>query len=299
MKFDILSILEKAEFDISVKEVLYKDFLKAINSDKKDEIYSLIESFSNSAISYEEVTDSLKTIFISFSINEYTACLLILSLLLIVLEKKYAHKKLPLSVYIDVVKDLKYKALDCEGRFGVWGINGFNWFKEYFEFKKFPFDKLQYQLGHFYGDAVVNGVEIKDGDNVLYVHVPRTGGKLDYESVRKSYDMVDNFIKKYYPEYFGDKPTILVFRSWMLFDKWKEVLPATGNFMRFCADYEIVSRADYEDYSTAWRIFYKPYDNNPDEMPQDTTLQRACLDLIKKGEKLGYAKGVYILKWKT
>ena len=296
MNFDILKILEKAEFDILVKEALYNDFLKAINGGKKDEIYSLVERFSKGAISYDDVTDSLKTIFLSFSINEYTACLLTLSLLLIVLEKTYIDKKLPLSVYIDVARDLKYKALDCEGRFGVWGINGFNWFKEYFEFKKFPFGKLQYQLGHFYGDTVVDGVEIKDGDNVLYVHVPRTGGKLDYDSVRNSYAMVDSFIKKYFPDYFGGKPTILVFRSWMLFDKWKEVLPASGNFMRFCADYKIVGRADYEDYSTAWRIFYKPYENNPEEMPQDTTLQRACLDLIKKGEKLGFAKGVYILK---
>ena len=298
MDFDILSILNKAEFSGEVIDLLYNDFQKAINSDKKGEIYSLVESFSKSAISYDEVTDSLKTIFLSFDINEYTACLLTLALLLIVLEKTYIDKNLPLSVYFDVLRDLRYKALDCEGRFNVWGINGFSWFKEYFEFKKFPFGKLQYQLGHFNGDAEVNGVKINDGDNVLYVHVPRTGGKLDYESVRESYSMVDNFIKKYFPEYFNGKPTILVFRSWMLFEKWKEVLPANGNFMRFCSDYEIVGRADYEDYSTAWRIFYKPYENNPEEMPQDTSLQKACLDLIKRGEKLGFAKGVYILKWK-
>ncbi len=103
-------------------------------------------------------------------------------------------------------------------------------------------------------------------------------------------------LKKYYPEYFGNKPTIVVFRLWMLFDKWKEVLPANSNFVRFCADYEVVAEADHEDHSTAWRIFYKEYKGNIDEMPQDTTLQRACLDIIKKGEKLGYAKGVYILK---
>ncbi len=112
------------------------------------------------------------------------------------LKKTHLDKKLSLSVYFDVVKDLKHKALDYEGRFGVWGINGFNWFKEYFEFKKFGFGKLQFQLGHFYSNAVVGGVEINEGDNVLYVHVPRTGDKLDYESARKSYGLVDNFIKK-------------------------------------------------------------------------------------------------------
>ncbi len=294
MKYDILPILEKADFSNEVKELLYKSFIKAINSDKKDEIYCLVESFEKGAISYDNVTDSLKTIFLSFGINEYMVYLLVLAILLIVLEKFYIAKSLPLSVYFDVVKDLKYKALDCEGRFGVWGINGFSWFKEYFEYKKFPFGKLQYQLGHFYGKAMVDGVEINEGDNVLYVHVPRTGGRLDYESVRESYDKVNSFIREFFPDFFGSGRTILVFRSWMLFSKWKEVLPPNGNFMKFCADYKIVGEAFYDDYSTAWRVFYKPYNGCPDEMPQDTSLQRACLDLIKKGEKLGYAKGVLI-----
>ena len=294
MIYDIASILNKANFPKEVFDIVYNDFLKVINSERREDVFSLVESYEKEAISYDEVTDSLKHIFLSFSINEYTVYLLVLSLLVIALEKHYIKKGLPLSVYDDVVRDLWYKAIDCESQKGFWGVNGFNWFKEYFEFKKFGFLKLQYQLGHFYGNATIDGIEINEGDNVLYVHIPRTGGKLDYEGVRESYAQASSFINKYFPEFFNGKPVVFVFRSWMLFNKWKEVLPPNGNFMRFCADYQIVGEALYDDYSTAWRIFYKPYNGNPDEMPQDTPLQRACLDLIKKGEKLGYAKGVMV-----
>ena len=68
-------------------------------------------------------------------------------------------------------------------------------------------------------------------------------------------------------------------------------------FYVFLRCYDVFAQGEYEDYSTAWRVFYRPYEGDISKMPQDTSLQRACAQIIQRGEKLGWGWGVYFPKF--
>jgi regulator of protease activity HflC (stomatin/prohibitin superfamily) len=57
---------------------------------------------------------------------------------------------------------------------------------------------------------------------------------------------------------------------------------------------KIIKEAEYDDYAETWRLFHTKF-TRWEDMPQDTSLQRAYVELIKRGEKTGKATGVFFL----
>lgn len=125
---------------------------------------------------------------------------------------------------------------------------------------------------------------------VLSVHIPRTGNRLEKESVDEAYRRASEFFKKKY----NLKKIVFTCFSWMLYPKNLEILKPTSNIYKFISDYKIIDVKHYEDYSDVWRLFDMDYAGDPDALPADTSLRRAYIDIIKKGGKLGCGYGVYV-----
>jgi hypothetical protein len=76
------------------------------------------------------------------------------------------------------------------------------------------------------------------------------------------------------------------------------MLPPNANIRRFMEDYTLIQRGEYEDYSQLWRLFDCQYTGNPDDLPADSSLRRAYIELIRRGEKTGFGLGVYLYQKK-
>ena len=58
--------------------------------------------------------------------------------------------------------------------------------------------------------------------------------------------------------------------------------------------YEIFEEGTYPDYKEIWRLFDMDYTGNPDDLPADSSLRRAYINLIRSQEPTGWAEGIYV-----
>ena len=155
---------------------------------------------------------------------------------------------------------------------------------------RFGFGLLQFEMTILRAHYEKNGIVLEPDHPVINVHIPRTGAKLDRESMRDSYRQASEFFKTQ----FQDKPIVFRCRTWFLYPRNLEFLSPQSNLYAFYADYDIIEQGTFDDYEEAWRIFDKNYDGDVSKLPQDTSLRRAYAEWIRKGEKMGWGIGVFI-----
>ena len=73
-----------------------------------------------------------------------------------------------------------------------------------------------------------------------------------------------------------------------------EMLKSDSNILAFMNDYTLVASGEYGSYGEVWRLFDKNYDGDPSHLPTDSSLRRAYVDIISRGERTGWGKGVFI-----
>ena len=224
------------------------------------------------------------------SVHEYTGKLLLFLCMSKALKAYYQEEGLSIDIWFTSMCDLKYKAVECKLVHGVWGSFVCEWFIRFFRMTCFGFEKLQCELIPFKKNYEKNGVCLTPESVVINVHIPRTGGKLDAESLKKSFALAAAFFKEH------DQLSQIVFvcASWLLFPKHLEVLSPDSNLRRFISCFDIVNHGEYEDYEEVWRLFDKEYTGDAELLPQNTSLRRIYADWIRKGEKTGWGHGVYV-----
>jgi hypothetical protein len=173
---------------------------------------------------------------------------------------------------------------------GIWGTFVPAWYRGFFKLNLFGFEKLQFEVISFRREYQKNGVVLTPESKVLNTHIPRTGTKLDPESLRASYRKGAAFFRKH----FGMDTPVFVCNSWFLFPKNREVLSPSSNLLRFMSDFEIAEWGEYQDYEQVWRLFDKNYESDVDKLPQDTSLRKAYADWIRLGKKTGWGYGVKV-----
>ncbi len=210
------------------------------------------------------------------------------------LKRYYDEKGYPEQLFYHTLKDFTYKAQETMNLHGVYGLHCPKWYPNFFNGKRVAFGNLQFEQYAFSPEQPFrkDGVVIRHGDPVLNVHLPRTGKRLDYEGVGAAYREAAEFFK----DWFGERPVVFYCSTWLFFKRNFEALSETSNLRKFCGDYDIFFNADYDDYTQVWRLFDMFYTGDPEALPGDTSLRRFYKDLIRKGEKTGRGKGIYIYK---
>jgi hypothetical protein len=61
-------------------------------------------------------------------------------------------------------------------------------------------------------------------------------------------------------------------------------------------DFDIYVSGEYSNYAEIWRLFDVGFDGDVSHLPKDSSLRRAYIDLISRGEKTGWGKGVFLYK---
>lgn len=207
----------------------------------------------------------------------------------------FAEKTLERYRALGINEDIFYDsfaslARNCERTDELYGIYGIqqktyrNWYRLDLDFLLFRLGRLEFELCKSPYD--MPEFEIKKGDAVIGVHIPK-GKNLLTGDCEDAYDRARSFFKKY----FDIEKCTFTCESWLLHPWLKEVLPETAAIIRFQNAFKIIDvKTDYQLVKN-W-IFPGCEKKSLDELPQETTLQRAAVRRMKNGDSAGYAFGV-------
>ena len=224
------------------------------------------------------------------SINRHTVYLLVLILLSESSKKVYAERKVSSEIWRGNMYDLKYVCDTCILLKGVYGSYCPEWAQRFFAATRFTFGKLQFEQNRFGKEHTIDGIPLRPDDQVIYIHIPRTGERLAPEDVEDACKAASD----YFTERYGIKDVIFACHSWLLYPENKRILSEKSNLYSFISLFEIVDVEEDTEYKDIWRLFDVEYDGNADALPQDTSLRRAYAARIREHKPLGNALGVRI-----
>lgn len=263
-----------------------------IMSCRRSDFEALISAYENSYdIDYTAAMESMKEISSSVGIHEYTGALILFLAFTRGLGMYYRKRGLSDDIFHDTVMDLKYKLDECLLVKGVCGSFVAKWFVGFFKLERFALGRLQFEIVDFGDDLELDDISLKRGERVLNVHIPRTGTMLDRESVLHAYRLAADF----YRPIIGQR-IVFTCSTWLFFPRHREMLRPGSNLLDFMNDYNIFTCGEYSDYNEIWRLFDTEYDGDASHLPADTSLRRAYVDLISRGERTGWGKGVFEYK---
>lgn len=225
-------------------------------------------------------------------IHPYTVHLLVLILLAKECLSYYRAAGFDKEMWRANLMDLKYKAVECKLIKGMWGTFVFAWFARFYNVSRFCFGPLQFEIVDLRKPYKKNGVTYPAGTKVLNTHIPRTGGRLLPDAAEDAFRTASIFFKERY----GLSETIFVCESWLLFPRNLTLLKPTSNLHAFVSRFDIIEAGEYDDYGSVWRLFDTDYNGDPDALPQDSSLRRAYVALMKRGEKTGWGYGAFLYK---
>lgn len=222
-------------------------------------------------------------------VHPYTGQLLMWICLSRRLQMYYQQAGIRREVWHNSMMDLRYKLFECKAVYGIWGTF-VDWFGYFYSLKRFAVGRFQFDMISLGRHYEKNGVSLTPDSRVLNVHIPRTGTRMDRETVDRTFAEAAGFFR----DWFGGEPVVFVCDSWLLFEKHRRMLPASSNIVGFMDHFDIVEQRLFDDYEEIWRFFDCLYTPDLDKLPQDSTLRRQYVDLMRRGEKTGCGFGIYV-----
>lgn len=182
-------------------------------------------------------------------------------------------------------------AVTCRHSYETTGVYGLpqpvyrEWMRRNIESRLYRLGLLVFELYDSPADVEIDGYKISKGDPCLSVHIPRYI-KLSEEDCEAAYANAREFFKKYY----GIEKCFFFCYSWLLYPWLSEALSAESLIVRFQKKFKILKVSDNTNSTAKW--IFKKVCENPEDYPEDTSLQRAAKARIKSGMPLGDALGV-------
>ncbi len=208
------------------------------------------------------------------------------------LYEKYKKNGLSEEIYWQTADDLRCKLLECIDLYGVDGTFVPDWFEGFFTLNRLALGRFQYQKSLFEvkgGYVTKSGYKIEENTPALSFHIPSSGVSLSDEIRLDSYKKAYEFYKDSF-----QGPMVLVCHSWLLHPEYKMLLPESSNLVKFMNDFEVTHFENTEKFDDDWRVFGKDKDLPIDQLPEKTSLQRACKQMLKNGCHGGWGYGVIL-----
>jgi hypothetical protein len=155
------------------------------------------------------------------------------------------------------------------------------------------FRGAQYRLGRLAFDrrqpqpASSDHPLLQPGQSDLNTHIP-SDGSLHPAACDQAFAQARAFFFRHFPE----RPVAFTCHSWLLDDQLTAYLPETSNIIQFQRRFRLLPQGEPEirsDWAIMLFVFHRRYDglNVPttllDELPQQTTLQRAIVAHLRAG----------------
>ncbi len=294
-----LLVMEKHDYPAEAREVIIRAEEKILADEKANKIYeSMYRAYWLKNRNFGDFGDKTDALAELIGEHKYTVNFVLLLNCTKPLLAKYKKEKIDEEIYWRSVLDLKSKMIECKENYDIWGTFVEGWFKGFYELNRFALGRLQFENSDFWCDMYIkNGVELYDSDFVVGMHIPSNQGPLTYEARLDAYRRAHAFFKDKFKD-----PRYGVFccNSWLLYPDNINILPEKSNISDFLLDFEPLEIKWTYDFSDQWRVFGVKNNRKPlNELPQDTSMQRAYVEWFRKGKKSGHAYGIVVYDSET
>ena len=224
------------------------------------------------------------------SVHPYTAHLVASMFFAILARERYEAEGLSLALWKHTMQDILYKCTECRLIYGITGTFVADWFLWFFQLRRFALGRLQFECINGRADYDTKTGRVLAADRRINIHIPRTGTPMTPEAVDASLALAADFFRR------RESLSKIVFEihSWLLYPAHMHMLREGSNIAHFAARFDTVDSGEYADYSSAWRLFDKNYEGDPDALPADSSLRRAYIERMKAGLPMGWGYGVFV-----
>jgi hypothetical protein len=174
------------------------------------------------------------------------------------------------------------------------GEHGFHfpaWFVLQFRGGIFRLGRLEFRRGKAPwwrpADVAATGAGFSVDDLVLDLHIP-AAGPLTPAAVDASIAEAHAFFGRHFPRF--DSP-YGVCASWLLDPQLAEYLPADSNIVRFQRRFHLIPEPGFPGDASVMEFVFRRLDPDLDDLPQDSTLQRAIVAHIRSGREWKVRRG--------
>lgn len=202
----------------------------------------------------------------------------------------YEARGLSEDVFRMSMLDMKWKLIECKKHFDIWGAVAGLWFERFFRLTRFALGRLQFEPHFARHTYEKNGQIIHPGDVVINMHIPSCG-PLTKEACMDSFRQAEQM----FAPLFAGKPVPFMCSSWLLYPEHRNILPPTSRILGFMDFFDIVDSRTSEG-GDLWRIFYTDDYSDLDRLPQETSVQRAYVAMLKRGTPAGSGTGYFFMK---
>lgn len=288
----MIKYLTKILNDLGFETEAQKEILKAYSLIKdKKKIENVLKQYKSENIDFSKLIASWQKVLDFYHIGYEIGDLLFCLLLCQKLEALYKKHNLSHKLFIETMKDLKYKAIECKLVKKKWGLFVTPWYGSFFKLKLFSLGRLQFEVYTFLVDYHGKNVTLKKGEPCLNVHIPRNGEPLDIKEVNKSIARAKKFFKPYFKKYI-----LFSCDSWFLFNKTLEFVGKDSNIYRFSKLFHLIDTIDAKQEDEMWRLFDDDT-SNLNRLKADTSLRKKYLRYLKSNGKIGLGVGYFIYRF--
>lgn len=187
---------------------------------------------------------------------------------------EYERRGIPEEVYFATMGCFPRFIREHMESFGVFGFDRWWWTGHQTSLTLFRLGALEYEL------CVVGEKKF------VSIHIP-SDADLSDEAVDASLAQARAFLKNFFPDYIEGE---FECESWLLSPSLEKLLPADSRINRFRTRFEVLEFNENADDYLVW--VFKKGSLSIEELPEHTTLQRNIKAHVKKGGKVGAARGV-------
>lgn len=174
-------------------------------------------------------------------------------------------------------------ARDHFQRYGHWGLQPLHWLKRVCHRRVRSFGRLQVEERSFSWEAD-HELAPEEGETVLDLHIPATGPLLP-EDVEESLKLAREVYLSRGVRYF-------TCYSWLLATNLEKVLPESSNIRSFAERFTVIKKTDDETQMLERVFGMNMVVDEPDQLPQETSLQKSIAKAREDGMTFGIALGL-------
>ncbi len=194
----------------------------------------------------------------------------------------YKRLKISEDIFYDTMSDIR---IWCENSHNK-GLENYQWLAAHIRGELFRIGRLQYQLYTCDNETLdYSHLPFDAGEPVVYIHIPQ-GEKLVYEDCVDSIHKAERFLQTFFPDY---QYRYFFCESWLLFEGNAAFMRRDSNILRFASLFDHAF-SECDDKQAIGRIF-GARKMNPEDYPENTSLQKAAKAYLLAGHKLGIGVG--------
>ena len=200
------------------------------------------------------------------------------------LKAKEQYERLGISdeIYYHTMSDIR---IWCENNKNK-GLKNYGWLSNHVRCELFRLGRLQFQLYPCKNRTLIyKKLPFDYGESLIYVHIPQ-GEKLSAEECIRSFEMAEEFFKKYFPDY---NYRYYFCESWLLYEGNKEFMKEDSNILKFASMFTHAYSVKIDEQAIERifgkrRFFKKLY-------PESSSLQKNAKAYMQEGGRLGVGIG--------